>query len=91
MCINGYTAKVFAIAGPRLWNNTLDDELRKCRNVELFKNKLKTLLFRSFLLMSVMLSILFNLYVRLLYSIVFSVSLYSLLFTVICFSLHTLD
>ena len=36
---NGYTAKAFSVAGPRLWNNTLDDELRGCTNVELFKKK----------------------------------------------------
>ena len=36
---NGYTAKTFAVAGPRLWNNTLDDELQLCTNVELFKKK----------------------------------------------------
>ena len=45
---NGYTAKAFSVAGPRLWNNTMDDELRGCTNVELFKKKLKTLLFKSF-------------------------------------------
>ena len=45
---NGYTAKAFSVAGPRLWNNTLGGELRECTNVELFKKKLKTLLFESF-------------------------------------------
>ena len=45
---NGYTAKAFSVAGPRLWNNTLDDELRGCTNVELSKKKIKTLLFKSF-------------------------------------------
>ena len=51
---NGYTAKAFSVAGPRLWNNTLDDELQGCTNVELFKKKLKTLLFKSFLLMPIL-------------------------------------
>ena len=45
---NGYTAKAFSVAGPRLWNSTLDDELRGCTNADLFKKKLKTLLFKSF-------------------------------------------
>ena len=45
---NGYTAKAFAVAGPRLWNSTLVDELRGCTNVEIFKKKLTTLLFKSF-------------------------------------------
>ena len=44
---NGYTENEFSVAGPRLWNNTLDDELRGCTNVELFKKKI-TLLFTSF-------------------------------------------
>ena len=43
---NCYTAKAFSVAGPRLWNNTLDDELRVCTCMELFKKKLKTLLFK---------------------------------------------
>ena len=43
----GYTAKAYSVAGPRLWTNTLDDELRGYTNVELLK-KLKTLLFKSF-------------------------------------------
>ena len=34
---NGYTAKAFSVVGARQWNNTLDDELRRCTNVELFK------------------------------------------------------
>ena len=38
---NGCTAKAFSVAGPRLWNNTLDDELRGCTNVELFKKNLR--------------------------------------------------
>ena len=38
-CNNGYTAKAFAVAGYRLWNNTLDDELRGCKNVKLFSEK----------------------------------------------------
>ena len=45
---NGYTAKAFSVAEPRLWNNNLDDELRGCTNVELSKKKLKILLFKSF-------------------------------------------
>ena len=44
---NGYTAKAVSVAGPRLWNNTLDDELRGCTHGGLFKKKLKTLLFKS--------------------------------------------
>ena len=36
---NSYTAKAFALAGPRQWTNTLDDKLRGCINVELFKKK----------------------------------------------------
>ena len=36
-CNNGYNAKAFAAAGPRLWNNILNNELRRCRNLELFK------------------------------------------------------
>ena len=47
LCNNGYTTKAFAVAGPRLWN-TFDNELRGCKNVELFKKKMNTLLFRSF-------------------------------------------
>ena len=47
-CNNSYNAKAFVVAGPRLWNNTLNDELRRCQNVEQFKKKLKTLLFKSF-------------------------------------------
>ena len=54
---NGYTAKAFSVAGPRLWNNTLDDEMRGCTNVELIKKKPETLpyvcLFHSILLYSV--------------------------------------
>ena len=30
-CNNSSTAKAFAVAGPRLWNNTLNDELRRCK------------------------------------------------------------
>ena len=45
---NGYTAKTFSAAGWRLWNTTLDDELPGCTNVELFKKKIKTSLFKSF-------------------------------------------
>ena len=42
------TAKAFSVAEPRLWNNNLNDELRGCTNVELFKKKNKKLLFKSF-------------------------------------------
>ena len=65
---NGYTAKAFVVAGTSLWNNILNDELLRRKNVELFKNKLKTLHFRSFYL-SVLLFIHFNIYVRLFPSI----------------------
>ena len=30
----GYTAKLFSVAGPSLWNN--DDEWHECTNVKLF-------------------------------------------------------
>ena len=36
---NDYTVQAFYVAGSRLWNNTLDDELRGCTNEELFKKK----------------------------------------------------
>ena len=41
-----YSNKAFAIAGPTMWNEILDDELRSCTNIETFKIKLKTLLFQ---------------------------------------------
>ena len=45
---NGYTTKAFSVAGPRLWNNTLDDELRGCTKLmwNYLRKKLKTLLFK---------------------------------------------
>ena len=33
------TRQAFSVAGPRLWNNTLDDDLLGCTNVELFKKE----------------------------------------------------
>ena len=41
---NIYSAKAFAVVGPRLWNELLTDELR---GIESFKNKLKTMLFKN--------------------------------------------
>ena len=38
-CDDGSTAKACIVDGPRLRNNTLDDKLRGCKNVELFKKK----------------------------------------------------
>ena len=50
-CNNGYTAKAFAVAGPRLWNNILDDEWRRGKNIELYPHvHLYVLLFLSILL-----------------------------------------
>ena len=87
---NGYTAKTFSVAGSRLWNNTLDADLRGCTNVELFK-KIRHYCLGPFINANIVL-IHCNLYVCLFHSILlYSVSLYFLLSTVICFSLHTLD
>ena len=43
---NSYGERCFSIAGPRLWNN-LPRQLRLCGSVSVFKNKLKTHLFRN--------------------------------------------
>ena len=45
--VNKYSEKAFAVAGPRLWNELLTDELRGCSSLETFKKKLKTLLFQK--------------------------------------------
>ena len=45
--VNKYSEKAFAVAGPRLWNELLTDELRGCNSLDTFKKKLKTLLFRN--------------------------------------------
>ena len=42
-----YSEKAFAIVGPRLWNELLTDELRRCNSVDTFKKKLKTMLFKE--------------------------------------------
>ena len=34
--------QAFAVAGPRLWNELLTDELRGCSSLDTFKKKLKT-------------------------------------------------
>ena len=44
---NKYSEKVFAVVGPRLWNELLTDELRGCNSVDTFKKKLKTMLFKN--------------------------------------------
>ena len=44
---NKYPEKAFAVVGPRLWNELLTDELRGCNNVDTFKKKLKTMLFKK--------------------------------------------
>ena len=45
--VNKYSEKAFAVAGPRLWNELLTDELRGCSSLDTFKKKLKTLLFQK--------------------------------------------
>ena len=45
--VNKYSEKAFAVAGPRLWNELLTDELRGCNSLDTFKKKLKTLLFQK--------------------------------------------
>ena len=45
--VNKYSEKAFAVAGPRLWNDLLTDELRGCSSLDTFKRKLKTLLFQK--------------------------------------------
>ena len=42
--VNKYSEKAFVVAGPRLWNELLTDELRGCNSLDTFKKKLKTLL-----------------------------------------------
>ena len=36
--VSKYTEKAFAVAGPRLWNELLTDELRGCNSLDTFKN-----------------------------------------------------
>ena len=36
----------FQVAAPRLWNS-LTDDIRSIQNLDVFKNKIKTLLFRE--------------------------------------------
>ena len=58
---NGYNA--FLVAGPRLWNNTLDDELRGCTNVELFKKNLRHYCISHFINANIVLTIVTYMYV----------------------------
>ena len=44
---NKYSEKAFAVVGPRLWNELLTDELCGCNSVDIFKKKLKTMLFKK--------------------------------------------
>ena len=46
-----YGDRYFQVAAPRLWNS-LPDEIRLIQNLEVFKNKIKTLLFFMLLLVS---------------------------------------
>ena len=77
----------FSVAGRRLRNNTLDDELRGCTNVKRFKKKLKKIHYclSPFINANIVLTHC-NIYVCLFHSIlgVFRV-------TVVCFRLHTID
>lgn len=43
---NRYQDKAFSVVGPKLWNELLNDDLRGCTNIETFKKKLKTFLFK---------------------------------------------
>ena len=61
---NGYTAKAFSVARPRPWNTTLDDELRGCTKVELFKNeKLRHYCLSHFINANIVLTIVTYMYV----------------------------
>ena len=41
-----YGDRSFQVAAPRLWNSLIDD-IRSIQNLDVFKNKIKTLLFRE--------------------------------------------
>ena len=41
-----YGDRSFQVAEPRLWNS-LSDDIRSIQNLDVFKNKIKTLLFRE--------------------------------------------
>ena len=41
-----YGDRAFSIAAPRIWNN-IHEELRKCGNLDTFKQSLKTFLFKK--------------------------------------------
>ena len=41
-----YGDRYFQVAAPRLWNS-LTDDIRSIQNLDVFKNKIKTLLFRE--------------------------------------------
>ena len=41
-----YGDRSFQVAAPRLWNS-LTDDIRSIQNLDVFKNKIKTLLFRE--------------------------------------------
>ena len=43
--LQSYWAKSFTISAPMLWNN-LPLDLRSCSNLDIFKSKLKTYLFK---------------------------------------------
>ena len=45
-----YSDRSFQVAAPRLWNS-LTDDIRSIQNLDVFKNKIKTLLFRLRLLL----------------------------------------
>ena len=45
--VNKYYDKAFAIAGPRLWNELLTDELLEWYSLDIVNEKLKTLLFQK--------------------------------------------
>ena len=40
-------SRAFSVSAPELWNK-LPDEIRSCKNLSLFKHKLKTYLFKNF-------------------------------------------
>ena len=42
-----YSEQTFAVAEPRKWDELLTDELRGCNSLDIFKKKLKTLLFQK--------------------------------------------